>query len=379
MSVVLTLGVAVPAGAFDDPDQSTIRVYQPGGVEPSVLAAAADVSARTGASWVPVHTGTLQLLSVHRGEEVIQQTEAGFRIPMSTMALDANGAEPVIGRQIANALRSGAVVMGATSARLRGAEPGDEIRFIGWDQQIHTRRVALVVPDRAVNWAELVFDESDAASFAFSRVSSLLMWNIHHRDDVIIELWRAMPDLLLRLDSSDDGWNPDSTLPTVIIKERFGEFSYRETGNGDQIVMDQAWRSENIVDIDLPLVGPFRCHRAIAPLLEGALNDVVEAGLSGEVSFSDFQIAGGCWNPRLIRGGDKGGAVSRHAWGVAIDINPSQNPYGGVVNMHPDIVDIFRSWGFAWGGGWTFTDGAHFEWNHDSGLAFTPLPEQGGS
>jgi hypothetical protein len=375
---MLVLGTQPPAFAFDDPDQSMIRVYQPGGVDATVVEAARGVTARTGASWVPVHTGTLQMLAVTRGEQVIQEADPGFRIPMSTMAVDAGAAEPVVGRQIANALRSGAAVMGATSARLRGAEPGDVIEFIGWDQQIHTRRLALVVPDASVSWAELVFDESDAASFGFERVSSLLIWNIDHRDDVIVELWRSMPDRLLRLDSSDDAWDPDSTLPTVLIKERFGEFAYRETGRGDQIVMNDEWRTENIMDVNLPLVGPFRCHRVLVPLLEGALNDVVEAGLSAEISFADFQIAGGCWNPRLIRGGDKGGAVSRHAWGVAVDINPSTNPYGGVVDMHPAIVDIFRSWGFAWGGGWTFTDGGHFEWNRELGSVLRP-PEQGGS
>ena len=76
----------------------------------------------------------------------------------------------------------------------------------------------------------------------------------------------------------------------------------------------------------------------------------------------DFQTAGGCYNPRLIRGGDKGGAVSRHAWGVAVDLNPSTNRYGGAITLDRQVAEIFHYWGFAWGGGWVFTDGGHFEW-----------------
>ncbi|MDH3498668.1 MAG: M15 family metallopeptidase [Acidimicrobiia bacterium] len=378
LSMVAAGGPSRPAAAFHDVTDGAITVYQPGGLEPEVVGAAMDAAGRTGAAWTPVHTGTLKLVSITRGDETIQAPAPGFRIPMSAMAIDADRAEPVTGLQVANALKGRFAVMGAATAALRGARPGDVIEFIGWDNVVHRRVVGLVVPDEQINWAELAFEAEDAASFGFERVSSLLLWDLEHRDEAIIELWRSLPQLRLRVDSSDDPWNPDSPLPTVLVKQRFGEFAYRETGSGDQIQVDRAWRNENIIDVDLPILGPFRCHRAIVPLLEAAMNEVIEAGLAGQISSSDFQLAGGCWNPRLIRGGDKGGALSRHAWGVAVDINPTRNPYGGVVDMHPEIVEIFRALGFAWGGGWTFTDGGHFEWNHESDASTTP-PELAGS
>ncbi len=34
--------------------------------------------------------------------------------------------------------------------------------------------------------------------------------------------------------------------------------------------------------------------------------------------------------------------------------------------MNAGIGNIFRRLGFAWGGGWRFPDGGHFEWNHDT-------------
>jgi hypothetical protein len=64
----------------------------------------------------------------------------------------------------------------------------------------------------------------------------------------------------------------------------------------------------------------------------------------------------------MMRGGDKGYALSRHAWGVAIDFNPSTNPFGGEVTISEDIGEVFRRWGFSWGATWTVPDGMHFEW-----------------
>ena len=114
-------------------------------------------------------------------------------------------------------------------------------------------------------------------------------------------------------------------------------------------------------EVDERLLAPIGVRGvALQRIVAGSLH----SGLAGLIDPDDFQVAGGCYNPRKIRGGDKGGAISRHAWGIAIDINPSDNPYGGIVRFDERLASIFRGWGFAWGGGWLYTDGAHFEWNH---------------
>ena len=69
---------------------------------------------------------------------------------------------------------------------------------------------------------------------------------------------------------------------------------------------------------------------------------------------AEFQKSGGCYAPRRINRFNAGGAISRHAWGIAIDINVKSE-------YHPRVVEIFNSWGFAWGGTWTSPDEMHFE------------------
>ncbi len=68
------------------------------------------------------------------------------------------------------------------------------------------------------------------------------------------------------------------------------------------------------------------------------------------------------------------GVMSRHSFGIALDINPSSNPCCGVTqscrcyndlitDMPADFVQAFTSEGFEWGGDWSdHPDPMHFEW-----------------
>jgi hypothetical protein len=153
----------------------------------------------------------------------------------------------------------------------------------------------------------------------------------------------------------------DPVLPVAVVKRRFGEFSVRPSA-GDAVLVDPAWRDEWIVSVDFPLVGVTRCHRMVIPYVRGALAEVEALGLASHLDGDDFQLAGGCWNARFNRGGDPGFSLSRHSWGTAIDFNPSTNRYGDEPTIPLEVVEVFRRWGFSWGGTWTVPDGMHFEW-----------------
>ena len=77
------------------------------------------------------------------------------------------------------------------------------------------------------------------------------------------------------------------------------------------------------------------------------------AGLSKSI----YQY-GGCYVPRYIAGSH---TLSFHSFGTAIDLNVPDNQRGTVGKMDRRVVDIFRHWGFAWGGYWHYTDPMHFE------------------
>ncbi len=146
----------------------------------------------------------------------------------------------------------------------------------------------------------------------------------------------------------------DAVLPQVIIKSNFGEFLVRRGDGG--LVVDPAWFEENVVSATLPVVGSVTCHRSIMPLLQSVLETMIEDGNGDLIDPGGFQ---GCWNPRYISDSD---TLSRHSWGVAIDINHTDNPTGTSAVMPQALIDAFVAQGFTWGGDWLIPDPAHFEW-----------------
>jgi hypothetical protein len=94
--------------------------------------------------------------------------------------------------------------------------------------------------------------------------------------------------------------------------------------------------------------------------------EVTERGLGSTVHTADFQYEGGCWNPNVVPGSV--GTISRHSWGLAVDINVDTNPFGERPHQDARLVAIMRRHGFAWGGTWLRPDAMHFEY-----VGTTPL------
>lgn len=135
-----------------------------------------------------------------------------------------------------------------------------------------------------------------------------------------------------------------------------GSMSFRILKDGF-IDPDPAWKAANIATGEVPLLGTVTCHRLVFPQLHAAMTEVIEAGLAEQVDPNDY---GGCYVPRFIdHNPDK--PLSMHAFGLAFDINVSENYLGTRGDQHPKIVEILGRWGFAWGGLWERPDPMHFE------------------
>jgi hypothetical protein len=147
----------------------------------------------------------------------------------------------------------------------------------------------------------------------------------------------------------------DAVLAPVMVKKTFGEFSYRRS-NSREFTQESGWAHDHIVTENVPLLGRVTCHRGILPALRGALTELRAQGLGWLIDRSSFA---GCYNPRLTSSLDN---VSRHAWGIALDINATTNRYGENGNQDRRLVSTFASWGFTWGGSWLVPDPAHFEY-----------------
>lgn len=97
------------------------------------------------------------------------------------------------------------------------------------------------------------------------------------------------------------------------------------------------------------------CNNDFKPLLERALNNVVDRGLSHELKTWD-----GCFIIRQKRGLN---SLSMHAFGLAVDVNAFENQLNQKPKLSPEFVKCFTDAGLVWGGNWKRLDGMHFEIN----------------
>jgi murein DD-endopeptidase MepM/ murein hydrolase activator NlpD len=144
---------------------------------------------------------------------------------------------------------------------------------------------------------------------------------------------------------------------------QFGDlYAYlREDGT-----LDPRWEAEQLARAALPFplalswdpgrtVRSIRCHRRLAALFPALFAELERRGLRGKL-----RSFGGCFNFRAKRSSNK---LSTHCWGIAIDLNPETNPIGRPGDMPGAVVEVFESFGFAWGGRWPgrAKDPMHFQ------------------
>ena len=105
----------------------------------------------------------------------------------------------------------------------------------------------------------------------------------------------------------------------------------------------------------MPILGSVTCHKDLFPQLRAAQLEVQQRNLSDEIHPGEYA---GCYYPRFIANTT---TLSNHSFGLALDLNVPGNQRGSVGEMSRAVVSVFKTWGFAWGGDWRYTDPMHFE------------------
>ena len=136
----------------------------------------------------------------------------------------------------------------------------------------------------------------------------------------------------------------------------------------------ERWESANLVSLTPPFpmvlawqpdqpLRIIRCHRLVAPSLSRVLAAIrrlypTDTGLRA----AGLHLFGGCYAHRFIRGSRT--ALSVHAYGAAIDLDPDRNALGSSPDsaaMPSPVVTLFEHEGWTWGGRFSRPDPMHFE------------------
>jgi hypothetical protein len=322
-----------------DAFRNELLVWAPGGFSEKEVGRVRD-STRV-AAISAVRTGTLAAASGRPGYRVV---------PLETMAVDTNAYTSATGRpgrKLANLLPKGAV-LSKTGAKLRRVKSGGKLKLDG----NRTMRVSGVVDDALLGGYEVALERNLASHYGIRRAAYLLVRPRGGVDAVKTEIRKLLKRRSVRFVTPGDRAfvrGGDAVLPLSQVKARFGEFSLPSLRLGRP---DPAWTRANLVTRTVPLLGRVRCHKLIVDQLGKAMADLERQRLASLVDVGEFRREGGCWSPRLLRDA-RGGKLSRHAWGIAVNLK---------VNADERLLRTMAQHGFVWGGDFARPDTTHFEW-----------------
>jgi hypothetical protein len=286
-------------------------------------------------------------------EEVKVSTLENFLYSVSVKTIDSKVTNMFYDADTADVINSGMLVVSSLTSERYQLEVGDIVNFVGLNNEKIALEVGKIIKDSTLGWFEIVVNKKVGYKLGIFRNIQAIIWDSKITENFFIELHRNIQYRKVKFTYKKPSPNKNWVLPNALVKEMFGDFQIKER-DGVWITTEPEWREENIQNKRMPILGITRCHRLMWEPLEGALNQILEEGLEGYLSIEEWRSSGGCYAPRRISRFDAGGSISRHAWGIAIDINTKSG-------YPPRIVEIFNSWGFAWGGTWTSPDEMHFE------------------
>jgi hypothetical protein len=393
LAAVVALGVGLPAVALGPTDSITgpaavtdravpvspvasnvVTVFNTGALRTDVAERSIAAARAAGASVAFGRSASVGMIGLFRGGRTVQRPPAGFAYPMGVTALPPDAIGATMGRDVSALLAPDAVLMGSTSAGLRGARVGDSMQLVAAWGGVVWFRIAGVLPDERIGGAELLLSNDAADRLGVSEIRRALLWNPSSRAAMDRGLSaNGLVSTSIRIRRSWDPPDPDETIGMARTKSLLGEFAYRVNANGS-VSQDAAWvaaslpAGRELLNGSIPIRA--RCHNVVKPALQRALAEVALRGLGYTIDVTNSNTYGGCHLARFNRLTPSStlGFLSRHSWGMAFDTNTVGSCQGCAP---PDFatrpggcttVQIFRKHGFAWGGNFLTPDGMHFEW-----------------
>jgi len=151
-------------------------------------------------------------------------------------------------------------------------------------------------------------------------------------------------------------------MTTNEIVKKYGKPN--ETGEGYLTTILLPYQMKLAWDLDTK-VSKMRCHKLAAEAFLNVFNDLLAEYGMKEIERLGIDLFGGCFNYRKMRGGT---SWSKHAWAIAIDLDPARNKLKETAKTarfarpeYQKMIDIFYKHGFISLGVEKGYDWMHFE------------------
>lgn len=356
--VLLALLVATGCTAVRVPGQSTKRDDVPTTLYVHASKALPDgiadrIEQMDGVRWARRSTSALvNLVNINGPKPLL------VRASSSVLPFSLGAAEPLPddADAVSAQLRDNKAVISTASAALYAVAPGNTFT-VGLGARRATFTVGAVLDERRTTGVEALVPLWAARRLGVRDTKQVVVGVTQTKTEEVGKAASALASPVpVRVGGADDVRTPYAgrLLSLAEIKQTFGAFTFVRK-SGRWLEPDPSWVERNITTQHVPVLGSMKCHRLIFAPLIGAMREVEQAGLAPLITEQSH-----CYAPR-VQFGDTAN-ISRHTWGIAVDINPTTNGFGDAPTQDPRLVEIMRRWGFAWGGVWLTPDGMHFEY-----------------
>jgi D-alanyl-D-alanine carboxypeptidase len=112
-------------------------------------------------------------------------------------------------------------------------------------------------------------------------------------------------------------------------------------------------------------VNKIQCHKLVHDQLKAIFEEILQVYGYEKIVELGIDLFGGCFNFRVMRGGTE---LSRHSWGIAIDLDPERNQLKETSATarfarpeYKPMIDIFYKHGFVGLGREENRDWMHFQ------------------
>jgi len=136
-------------------------------------------------------------------------------------------------------------------------------------------------------------------------------------------------------------------MSTVEIVKKYG--TPNETGLGYLTTIQLPYPMKLAWDLDTK-VSRMSCHKLAAEKFLDVFNDLLAEYGMAEIERLGIDLFGGCFNYRKMRGGS---SWSKHAWGIAVDLDPARNKLKETAKTarfarpeYQKMMDVFYKNGF---------------------------------
>ena len=258
--------------------------------------------------------GLHKVLDSYNNETLV--TNPDYLYSLSVKTIENKYADLFYSEEVSNLLKENKIIVSELTAQQYSLNTGDKLVLVGMNEVITELEIGKIIPDSEIGWFEALVSKKIGYELGINRNIQAIIWDTKVTENHFVELYKNIEYKQLRITFRDSKPNKNWVLPTALIKNYFGDFQIKER-DGTWIIVEPAWRNENIERKNMPIIGRATCNKIMWKPLLGALNQVIEEGLEDTLSKEEFQKSGGCYAPRRINRFNAGGAISRHAWGIA--------------------------------------------------------------